>query len=80
MARTITFQPSEKMGSFIEGLVNAGDFNNQSEVIRAGVRLLEEQTAASSLDELRRLILEGDNSPDVKDFSMENIKERLDSR
>jgi len=28
MSRTITFQPSEKMGSFIEGLVKTGDFNN----------------------------------------------------
>jgi antitoxin ParD1/3/4 len=80
MARTITFQPSEKMGTFIEGLVNTGDFNNQSEVIRAGVRLLEEQTAASKLQELRQLIQEGDNSPDVDNFSMENIKERLDNR
>lgn len=73
MARTITFQPSEKMGSFIEGLVKSGDYNNQSEVIRAGVRLLEEQTAQSSLAKLRQLIQEGEDSPDVENFSMENI-------
>jgi antitoxin ParD1/3/4 len=80
MSRTITFQPSEKMGLFIEGLVNAGDFNNQSEVVRAGVRLLEEQKAASSLQELRQLIQEGDGSLDVENFSMENIQKRLDNR
>lgn len=80
MARTITFQPSEKMSQFIEGLVNSGDFNNQSEVIRAGVRLLEEQTAASKLQQLRQLIEDGDNSPDVENFSMENIKKSLDGR
>lgn len=80
MSRTITFQPSEKMGSFIEGLVNAGDFNNQSEVVRAGIRLLEEQKAASSLQELRQLIQEGDDSLDVENFSMENIQKRLDNR
>ena len=80
MARTITFQPSEKMSQFIEGLVNSGDFNNQSEVIRAGIRLLEEQSAASKLNQLRQLIDEGDSSPDVENFSMENIKKGLDSR
>ena len=80
MARTITFQPNEKMSKFIEGLVASGDFNNQSEVIRAGIRLLEEQTAASKLQALRRLIDEGDESPDVENFLMENIKKKLDQR
>ena len=80
MAPTITFQPNPKMGSFIEGLVSSGDFNNQSEVIRAAVRLLEEQTASSKLQQLRSLIDEGDNSPDVVGFSMDNIKKKLDAR
>ena len=80
MARTITFQPSEKMGAFIESLVDSGDFNNQSEVIRTAIRLLEEQTAASKLQQLRLLIDEGDNSPDVENFSMDNIKRGLDNR
>ncbi|MGU9961572.1 MAG: type II toxin-antitoxin system ParD family antitoxin [Candidatus Puniceispirillales bacterium WSBS_2018_MAG_OTU23] len=80
MPRTITFQPSEKMESFIEGLVTSGNYNNQSEVVRAGVRLLEEQTAASSLEKIRQLIKDGDDSPDVENFSMENIKKTLDSR
>ena len=79
MSRTITFQPSEKMATFIEGLIAAGDFNNQSEVVRAGVRLLEEQKAESALTELRKLIQEGDDSPDVENFSMENIKNGLAS-
>ena len=78
MARTITFQPSEKMGQFIEALVNSGSFNNQSEVIRAGVRLLEEQIAASKLQQLKQLIEQGDDSPDVENFSMDSIKKQLD--
>ena len=73
MARTITFQPSQKMGSFIENQVKSGDYSNQSEVIRAAIRLMEEQTATSSLEQLRHLIQEGDDSPDVENFSMENI-------
>ena len=80
MRRTITFQPTDKMGAFIETLVDSGDFNNQSEVIRAGIRLLEEQTATSKLSELRHLIQEGEESYDVKDFSMDKIKRRIDNR
>lgn len=80
MPRTITFQPTDTMGAFIETLVNSGDYNNQSEVIRAGIRLLEEQTATSKLMQLRRLIQEGEESIDVKDFSMDRIKRRIDKR
>ena len=80
MTRTITFQPSEKMNTFIAGLVDSGNYNNQSEVIRAAVRLLEEQIASSKLQQLRQLIEEGDDSLDVENFSMENLKKRLDNR
>ena len=80
MARTITFQPNPKMGKFIQGLVDSGDFNNQSEVIRAAVRLLEEQTSSSKLQQLRKLIEEGENSPNVENFSMDSIQRRLDDR
>lgn len=83
MTRTITFQPSEQMNAFIAGLVSSGHYNNQSEVIRAGLRLLEEKTAASNLEQLKnlkRLIQEGEDSPDVESFSMENLKKRLDRK
>ena len=80
MARTITFQPGDRMGAFIEELVKSGDYNNQSEVIRAAVRLLEEQTAQSSLSKIRQLIDDGDHSPDVENWSMDNLQKRLDNR
>ncbi len=68
------------MGNFIEQMVQTGDYNNQSEVIRAALRLLQEQSASSKLTSLRKLIEEGDNSPDELDFSMDSIKKKLDSR
>ena len=77
MARTITFQPSETMDDFIASLVSSGSYNSQSEVIRAGIRLLEEQIATSNLQQLRQLIDDGDNSQDAEDFSMDSIKKRL---
>lgn len=70
MPRTITFQPSPKMGEFIETLVTSGDYGNQREVIRAAIRLLQEKQAKSKITQLRQLINEGDNSPDVEAFSM----------
>ena len=78
MSRTITFQPSQELGEFIETLVQTGSYNNQSEVVRDGLRLLQEKVATSKLQQLRQLIEEGDNSPDVENFSMANVKKRLD--
>lgn len=80
MARTITFQPSGSMSDFIEGIVNSGDYNNQSEVIRAALRLLQEQNASSKLNQLRLLIDEGDESKDAINFSMSSLKQRLNGR
>ena len=65
MARTITFQPSKELGDFVEGLIQAGTYNNQSEVIREGLRLLQEKTANTTLAQLRLLIDEGERSGDL---------------
>ena len=77
MARTITFQPSGNMSDFIERMVNSGDYNNQSEVICAALRLLQEQNAFSKLNQLRLLIDEGE---DDINFSMSSLKQRLNGR
>ena len=77
MARTITFQPSRSMSEFIEAMVSSGNYNNQSEVIRAALRLLQEQDASSKLNALRLLI---EQSEDDINFSMDSLKKRLDSR
>ena len=60
MASTITFRPTEEQGGFIDGIIESGDFANQSEVIRAGIRLLQEQRVESKLTQLRQLIREGE--------------------
>ncbi|MGK0381850.1 MAG: antitoxin ParD1/3/4 [Flavobacteriales bacterium] len=62
MTRTITFQPSSELSTFIEDLIAAGEYNNQSEVVREALRLLQEQKAQSSLAVLRGLLDEGFNS------------------
>lgn len=77
MADTITFRPTDEQGGFIEGLIKSGDFASQSEVIRAGIRLLQEQQASSKLAELRQLLQEGQNSPIVENWSADGFIERM---
>jgi antitoxin ParD1/3/4 len=48
----------ERFERFISHQVESGRFNNASEVVRAGLRLLEDEE--TKLAELRRLIDEGD--------------------
>lgn len=80
MSRTITFQPNEELGSFIEGQVQTGIFQNQSEVVRAGLRLLQEQDAESKLQQLRKLIDETENSPAMENWSKEEFLARMKSK
>ncbi len=80
MSRTITFQPNEELGIFIEGQVEIGNFQNQSEVVRAGLRLLQEQNAESKLQQLRNLIDEAENSPTMENWSKEEFLTRMKSK
>lgn len=77
MTRTITFQPSAELSEFIEGLIRTGGYNNQSEVVRAGLRLLQEQTAASKLEQLRALIDEGDLSGELQEWNLDEFLTRM---
>lgn len=77
MASTITFRPTEEQGGFIDGMVESGDFANQSEVIRAGIRLLQEQQAKSKLTQLRQLVREGEKSPVIEGWSADSFVARM---
>ena len=58
---------------FVQTQVSAGRYKNVSEVIRAGLRLLENEE--SKVIALRNAIQEGLNSPLVEDFDFhENLK------
>jgi hypothetical protein len=37
IARTITFRPKKEQGEFNNGMIESGDFANQSEVIPVGI-------------------------------------------
>ncbi len=58
---------------FVQTQVSAGRYKNVSEVIRAGLRMLENEE--SKVIALRNAIQEGLNSPLVEDFDFdENLK------
>ena len=54
---------TEPLDRFIDERVESGDFQNASEVVRAGLRLLRRQTEEDSqkLERLRALVQEGMN-------------------
>ena len=59
---------------FVQTQVSAGRYKNVSEVIRAGLRLLENEE--SKVTALRHAIQEGLDSPVVEDFDFdENLRQ-----
>jgi antitoxin ParD1/3/4 len=63
---------------FIKTKIEQGRYNNASEVIRAGLRLLEENE--SRLIELKRAIAVGDASGIVEDFNPETHLQNLKAK
>lgn len=65
--------------NFVRTKVEQGRYNNASEVIRAGLRLLEENE--SHLQELRMAIVDGMNSGLATDFNpQEHLKSLKEKR
>jgi len=60
---------------FVQGRISEGRFKNVSEVIRAGLRLLEEEE--NKVIALRNAIQEGLDSPIVENFDFEENLQKL---
>jgi len=60
---------------FVQSSISEGRFKNVSEVIRAGLRLLEEEE--NKVIALKNAIQEGLNSPLVEDFDFDENLKRL---
>ncbi len=77
MARTMTIDTGEELRAFVESMVESGRYKTNSEVVREGLRLLQEKEAASKLETLRRLIDEGENSGEPVDWDVNEFLYRM---
>jgi antitoxin ParD1/3/4 len=70
----------EKLERFVERLIKQGRYNSKSEVIRDGLRLLQdrEEQRKAKLDELRRAFREGIESG--RHIPAEEVFDRLEAK
>ncbi|WP_459435682.1 type II toxin-antitoxin system ParD family antitoxin [Roseicyclus sp.] len=74
MARNTSVSLGEHFSGFIEEKVREGRYGSASEVVRAGLRLLEEEEA--KLARLKDLIAEGEASGIAEDFDWDDFLAR----
>lgn len=77
MGRNTSISLGDHFETFINSIVSKGRYSNASEVIRAGLRLLEEEE--NRVISLRNLIREGDESGLAVDFDPQKHLDALKS-
>lgn len=75
MPRNTSITLGEHFDEFIAEQLETGRYGSASEVVRAGLRLLEENEG--KLERLRRLLEEGEKSGAI-DYSLDSIIAELD--
>lgn len=75
MAKNTSITLGNHFDSFISEQLNSGRYGSASEVVRAGLRLLED--SESKLHALRQLIVQGEESG-IADYSFEGLIAELD--
>lgn len=75
MSKNTSISLGEYFDQFVSSQVSAGRYKNVSEVIRAGLRLLENEESKATA--LKIAIKEGLNSPRVEHFDFDEHLEKL---
>lgn len=75
MGRNTSISLGTHFESFINSSVTSGKYSSASEVVRSALRLLE--TEESKLIELRKALVEGENSSMIENFDAKNHLEEL---
>lgn len=78
MSKNTSISLGDHFEDFITTTVRTGRYNSASEVIRAGLRLLEEQEERKNA--LSKALMEGEESGLVEDFDPQLLLEELHSR
>ncbi|MBU2649252.1 type II toxin-antitoxin system ParD family antitoxin [bacterium] len=77
MAKNTSITLGEHFDAFITQQIKTGRYSSTSEVIRAGLRVLED--AETKLETLRNLLTEGENSG-IAEYSYEKLIDSLDQK
>ena len=75
MNKNTSITLGQHFDSFVQSSISGGRYKNVSEVVRAGLRLLEEEE--SKIIALKNAIQEGLNSPRIENFDFERHLEKL---
>ncbi|MBO9640319.1 MAG: type II toxin-antitoxin system ParD family antitoxin [Siphonobacter aquaeclarae] len=78
MGKTTSFSVGEHFNSFIQAQIESGRYASSSEVIRAGLRLLEEEEEKRAA--LKKALIAGEESGFVADFDPQTFRENLKRR
>lgn len=76
MAKNTSISLGEHFDEFITKQLKSGRYGSTSEVIRAGLRILEETDAKREY--LRQCLIEGEHSG-IADYSYQSLMEELDN-
>lgn len=77
MNKNTSISLGDYFDQFIQTQISAGRYKNVSEIIRAGLRLLEDEE--SKVIALKNAIEAGMNSPRVEDFDFDQHLQKLKS-
>lgn len=71
MAKTTSFNLGDHFEQFISAQVKSGRYGNASEVVRASLRMMEQEE--QKLEALRQALIDGENSGDSTPLDMQDI-------
>jgi len=71
MAKTTSFNLGDHFDQFISAQIQSGRFGNASEVLRASLRMMEQEE--QKLQAIRQALIDGENSGDAGRLDMEEI-------
>jgi antitoxin ParD1/3/4 len=74
MSKSTSFSLGEHFNDFIEKKISEGRYGSASDVVRAGLRLLEEEEV--KLAALRASLVAGERSGPAKSFDMNALQRR----